>query len=183
MTESSRVCTTVVWWLLTSSVRSSSTSSFPLNTCTVDDTPPGMSRVVLPEILGTILSARQADIQTFVQSRLPASFGNCAKATAPSPCLDGGGNLYAKKTSSYRVTAHWIGILNQVELSTLNYCVYTEPRVMMYIQFGFTFPNLPLSLKVEGCMGKLGCFKGTYVRCPVYFLKFPNLMDGILIYF
>nr|AIG55806.1 secreted protein [Achlya hypogyna] len=111
----------------------------------------GLGPPVLPSVLSTLLTAYKPLLANFTKAQLPASIGNCDAASPPLPCMDSGGNLYEDKSSDwYKVTARWISGINTMNLASLDMAY--DATGALALTAVVTFDNLPLSLRVDGCL-------------------------------
>ncbi|KAG9415332.1 hypothetical protein AC1031_008770 [Aphanomyces cochlioides] len=122
--------------------------------CTAQDStqPP-----VLPQALSSLITSYKPLIASLASTALPATVGNCSAVdNPPKPCTNIG-NLFANSTSLYNIEARWISGLNSLSVDTLQLTPDTNGSITL--DAAVTFKSLPLSLKVEACLPKVGCTK------------------------
>ncbi|KAH9106652.1 hypothetical protein AeMF1_017792 [Aphanomyces euteiches] len=109
---------------------------------------------VLPDVLATLIAAYKPLLGNYAKSQLPATIGNCGQDNPPLPCSESG-NLYETTNTFYKVRARWISGINTMTLNSLN--ATFDDSGNMALTLAVNFAQLPMSLKVDGCGGFLGC--------------------------
>ena len=111
------------------------------------------SKVSIPDSLQNLLVMFKPILQQLIDTKVPASIGNCA-AGAPEPCQEQG-DLFKLKEFFYTAKARWIGGLDTAKLKGIQVGSLDDTTVGVYLEI--TLDDIPVDLRIEGCLFK--CFK------------------------
>ncbi|OQR85394.1 hypothetical protein ACHHYP_11872 [Achlya hypogyna] len=110
------------------------------------------SVVNLPQVVIATLEANKGNLSSLVKANVPASAGKCNEKNPPAPCREMG-YLYNEKGSNYKALARWISGINVIRFEQVDLTAAANGTLSLRLKA--TFPALPASLRIDGCLGSL----------------------------
>ncbi|EQC28364.1 hypothetical protein SDRG_13911 [Saprolegnia diclina VS20] len=108
--------------------------------------------VNLPQVILAALQENKPNLAQLVKDNVPASAGKCNEKNPPKPCKEMG-YLYNEKGSNYKALARWISGLNVIRFEQVDLTASANGTLSLRLKA--TFPALPASLRIDGCLGSL----------------------------